>query len=323
MNPESVLVRPHRRLRDTFADRARWDRLTWQDVADLERDLAPLPSEAAEDHERSRRFDLAVIQAQRALAEGQPAPDGVVTRLSDTARRLSEKRNVSAIAAAEPTLRQLQDAAFWGRTSPAELEGVRERIRPLAPLASADAPRRVYTDFEDVLGEVHEVDGGPFAGLSELRAYRERVGRFVREHAHHLAVHKLKHNEPLTPGDIEALEALLFRADAAGNREMFEDAFGEQPSLGLFVRRLIGLDRTAAKAALGTFLDGTAFNAEQVRFLDRIVDELTESGVMDARRLYESPYTDLHAEGLDGLFSDAQADAIVHALRQVQANTAA
>ena len=34
------------------------------------------------------------------------------------------------------------------------------------------------------------------------------------------------------------------------------------------------------------------FAAVQIRFIHLIVDELTANGVMEAARLYESPYTD-------------------------------
>jgi type I restriction enzyme R subunit len=49
------------------------------------------------------------------------------------------------------------------------------------------------------------------------------------------------------------------------------------------------LDREAAKEALAGFLAGKTLAANQIEFVNLIVDHLTEQGVMDPALLYESP----------------------------------
>lgn len=61
---------------------------------------------------------------------------------------------------------------------------------------------------------------------------------------------------------------------------------------GLFVRSLAGLEREAAKAAFAGFLAVRTLNANQIEFVNLIIEHLTERGAMDPRRLYESPFTD-------------------------------
>ena len=50
------------------------------------------------------------------------------------------------------------------------------------------------------------------------------------------------------------------------------------------MRSLVGLDRGAAKEALAGFLAGKTLAANQIEFVNLIVDHLTEHGVMDAAR---------------------------------------
>jgi type I restriction enzyme R subunit len=71
------------------------------------------------------------------------------------------------------------------------------------------------------------------------------------------------------------------------------------------VRSLVGLDRQAAKEALAGFLAARRSSANQIEFVNLIVDHLTEHGVMEAAMLYESPFTDLTPRGPDGLFSSS------------------
>ena len=82
-------------------------------------------------------------------------------------------------------------------------------------------------------------------------------------------------------------------------------------SLKLFIRKLVGLDRNAAKQAFAQYLEGGNFSANQIRFVETIIDYLTQNGVMDPGLLYEPPFTDLHHQGLDGVFEDDDADQIV------------
>ena len=66
----------------------------------------------------------------------------------------------------------------------------------------------------------------------------------------------------------------------------------------------MGLDREAAKQAFSRYLDDKTFTADQIRFVDHIINHLTIRGIMDAELLYEQPYTDIHEAGLDGVFPD-------------------
>ena len=81
---------------------------------------------------------------------------------------------------------------------------------------------------------------------------------------------------------------------------------------------LVGLDRQAAKEALAGFLNGKSLGANQIEFVNLIVDHLTEHGVMEAEMLYESPFTDLTPRGPDGLFSSAQVDELLAVIEQVR-----
>jgi type I restriction enzyme R subunit len=108
-----------------------------------------------------------------------------------------------------------------------------------------------------------------------------------------------------------------------GNPDDITRATEEAHGLGLFVRSLVGLDHEAAKEALATFLDDRTLGANQIEFVNLIVDHLTEHGVMDAGLLYESPFTDIVPQGPDGLFTSRQLDHLVGILEEVALRAAA
>ena len=108
----------------------------------------------------------------------------------------------------------------------------------------------------------------------------------------------------------------------AGEPSDIEQAKEHAHGLGLFVRSLVGLDRQAATEAFGEFLDGTRFGANQISFINLVVDELTANGIMEPARLYEPPYVDSAPHGPDTVFGEADVDTIVRILRIVRANAA-
>lgn len=114
---------------------------------------------------------------------------------------------------------------------------------------------------------------------------------------------------------------MLFSPEEIESRERFESVYGKDLSLKLFIRQIVGLDRNAAKAAFAKYLEGGNFNANQIHFVENIIDYLTQNGVMNPGLLYEPPFTDIHNEGLDGVFNDNKADEIVALVRSFNQNS--
>jgi type I site-specific restriction endonuclease len=83
------------------------------------------------------------------------------------------------------------------------------------------------------------------------------------------------------------------------------------------------LKRDAAKDALAGLLNGRAPTANQIEFVNLIVDHSTERGAWDTRRLYESPFTDLEDQGVGGLFALEDSKVLVQVLRDVKSRAAA
>jgi type I restriction enzyme, R subunit len=153
-----------------------------------------------------------------------------------------------------------------------------------------------------------------------MEAFRRKARLFLKPHDNHIALLKLRRNEPLTPTDLKELERIFLEA---GVDQAALGALEPDGGLPRFVRSLIGLDREAAKRAFTEFLEGRRLTADQLEFLDLVIDHLTARGVMDPKLLYEAPFTDFDRNGVEGVFKQADVVRLVQILREIEPRLAA
>ncbi len=323
MNPENFIVRPHRRHLEKYTTREQWSGLSAEDALEVTLHLAGLPAELPREDETAKRFDLLLLNLQLALLEKSGSFERHRDKMMEIATRLEGKGTIPMVAQQMELILDLQTEDYWvGITLPL-LEDVRIRLRELIKFLDKGDAVIVYTDFVDTIGEHSELYVPGYASAEEMRQYRLKVERFIRDHASHITINKLRMNRQITGQDLEELERLLFASEEVGSRERFEKVFGHQQSLGAFIRSLIGLDRGAASEAFGEFLHNTTYSATQIRFIDQVISYLTQNGTMDPGLLYEPPFTDMHTEGLDGIFGDAGATKIIQLLEEINLKAAA
>jgi len=67
--------------------------------------------------------------------------------------------------------------------------------------------------------------------------------------------------------------------------------------------------------AFSEFISGSAVTPNQIEFINLIVQELTQNGVMEPDRLFQSPFTDISAQGPIGVFPPVKLTQIVGVLK--------
>jgi len=181
--------------------------------------------------------------------------------------------------------------------------------------------RRSPNSCADELGELIEVDPALLLTRDEFQQFRLRARDFLRDHEDHLTMQRLRRNQPLTPADLDELQRFLL-SHGVGSEQAIQRAAQESNGFGLFIRSLVGLERNAAKEVFADFLADGTHTANQIRYINEIINELTSRGVLEATRLYEPPFSDL-AQGPESLFSAAEVDDICHLLDLIKARATA
>ncbi|HEY5550747.1 MAG TPA: DEAD/DEAH box helicase family protein, partial [Opitutaceae bacterium] len=317
MNLENFVVRPHRRVVERYSKPDAWIALSREALSELAHEVAGLPAELDPEAEEAKRFDLLVLNLQLARLRSEPGFERLRDHVKAIAGLLEEKSAIPMVREQMSLIQDVQTDEWWQDVTVPMLEVLRRRLRDLVKLIDKQQRKPIYTDFEDEMGAEAHVPLAGFGEGTDFAKFRAKAQAYLRAHQDHIAIRKLRTNKALTAADLAELERMLAESGVGGPGDI-ERAKSESHGLGLFIRSMVGMDREAAKQALAGFLTGKTLGANQIEFVNLIVDHLTEHGVMEARRLYESPFTDLTPYGPEGLFSGSAVDELVAVLDEVR-----
>ena len=285
LNKGNFAVRQHLRFVEQYAQVSGYNALTYEDTLLMAEELAPLIT-PDQDEASAVRFDALMYGIELAYLVGKKYPRA----RADLLRRvqaIASIANVPEIMAQSDLIDKILHTDYLDNAGINEFEHIRQNLRNLLKYVVVSSVEYT-TNFTD---EILSIDWNESQLESDdLKNYKAKAEFYVRQHQDMPAIAKLKTNVPLNDEDVEQLERILW--GEIGSRKDYEAEYGEKP-LGEFVREIVGLDMTAAKQAFAEFLDDVSLDADQIYFVNQIVEYIVRNGVMkDMSVLQEAPFTD-------------------------------
>ena len=321
MNVENFIVRPKRRLVEKYKTDEPWATMDLEERMELINEIAGLPSALVDDDIAAKQFDYLILRTQLVVLRSEKSLESPKKRVIKLASALEELGNVPMVASQMEFILEIQTDEYWLDVTPSMLEVARRRLRDLIKLIELKKRPNIYTAFEDEIGRPEDIEIQGVTVGTDMNRFQMKMRHFLKEHENHITIQKVRRNEPLTGHDLEELERMFLEAGIAELEDL--DRVKVEGGLGIFVRSLVGLDREAAKRAFDKFQSARTLSASQIEFLNMIIDYLTECGIMDPRLLYESPFTDLDALGVEGVFETADVVELIDILEDVHKRAAA
>lgn len=302
---------------DEFSKRERWNNLSVHDIHEIDTYLSGLP-EPEQINELARRFDLMMLRLQIANLAAGYIELSYQDKLTKIGYGLSLKLGVPEVLKSRELIENLQTSGFYLHLTLKKTEEIRTELREIIHYLKTESRTIIYSDLID--SEVTST--GRISDISTSygpSAYKNRVEAFIRENKHQLTISKLNSNLAITEEELKLLESILFDGTERGTLEDFIKEFGEEP-LGVFIRHIVGLDVKAAQEAFSEFLEAGNLTANQMVFIQNIIDHLTKNGTIAPEMLFESPFTDANQDGVVGLFDNGQAQRIVSIINEINEN---
>lgn len=286
LDRKNFAVKQHLKYVDMYSAPENYTALTYEDTLAVRSELAPL-IEPDKDDAKALRFDALMYGIELAYLAGKKysrARRDLLKKVSV----LSGIANIPEIMMQAELIDKILHTDYLDKAGINEFERIRENIRELMKYISNTGHDIYDTNFDDEILSVEWKEAE--LENDDLKNYKAKAEYYVRQHQDHEVIAKLKGNIPLTNDDVKALEIILW--SEVGTKADYEAEFGKKP-LGEFVREIVGMDMSAAKAAFAEFLDETNLDSRQIYFVNQIVEFIVHNGVMkDLSVLQETPFTD-------------------------------
>lgn len=277
--------------------------------------------------EAAFRFDLLItrliVARLMGSSEAETLRDEVINQLSDL------PINLKPVQEKLPVIQKAKQLAFYQSATVTDLENLRQELRGIMRYRKSSGPGRPQPVFLNVAEDPAEHHVTPhkvkLAGM-DLAAYRNRVETVLRSlFEQSTALKKIRAGQPVAESDLDELVSdVLLQDPDLHLEELLNHYPNKSQSLALAIRRIVGMDSAKVDDHLKAFVQQyPTLNANQIRFLELLKSHISTYGTIELERLWETPFTSIHAEGIDGVFTDSnQIDALLALLTELNQEAA-
>ncbi len=226
--------------------------------------------------EYAKRFDNFMYGLIIAQMEGQPYYEQAKGELISVCSNLARRATIPHVQEKLELINTIGTDEFWQDSDVLDLEKVRVELRSLIKFIIDDGRAIVYTALTDQVLEVKEGEGiGPAYNFAD---YKLKVNRYIEENRDHMAIHKLRHNIPLTALDYQSLERIF--TGELGTAEDYKREYQDTP-FGLLVRKIAKLEYEAACLAFSEFINDQSLSRAQIVFVKKVIDYVVQNGYIE------------------------------------------
>jgi len=314
LNTDLVSVKMQLQHIEKFKQAEAFVCLSELDKHNLIEHLAPLVFMSDTD-EYAKRFDNFIYGLMISQIEGLPHFKKGKKQLINISMSLAERATIPQVMAKLELINTVATEEFWQSADILRFEQVRVELRDLIKFIIDEGQNNlVYTDLTDDFSVWKEGEGVVAAYTFE--DYKLKVNRYIEENRDHIAIHKLRHNIPLTAMDFKSLEQIL--TGKLGSPEDYQREFQDTP-FGLLVRKIAKLEYEAACAAFSEFINDHSLTQAQIVFVKKIIDYVVRNGYIEnVSDLMKPPFD--KPQSFVKLFDGAKQKRLVELVNQVKEN---
>lgn len=286
--------------------------------ATLRQDIAPLMEWInITGHEEAYRFDRLIARMQVELLRRSSRFDDLKDELLNLVSSL--RINLSQVKVKLPVIERLKTSEFWADIDVGDLEKIRGELRGVIQYRRIDNPPPIPPKVIDIAEDEalierkrHKVK---LDGL-DMVAYRNRVQKVLLDiFESNETLQKIKAGQAVDEGDLEALCSLVLTQEPGLDLHDLTDYYPQAKSLDHAIRSIIGMDAQTVQQRFTQFVQAHPnLASHQIKFLDLLQNHISKYGSIEVERLYEPPFTNVHNEGLEGVFGDGLAGELLEIL---------
>ncbi|MCD6494913.1 restriction endonuclease subunit R, partial [Candidatus Bipolaricaulota bacterium] len=301
-----------------------WRHMNRDNIAFLRTTIAPILRARASTALKTLRFEIDVVEYSTARLA---AEDDRVEAIKESVRSQLDElpMSVNVVNRERELIEAALNEEWWIAPSNEDLHNLSEHLAPLMPYRTIGSSPWMELNLKDLTVIKERIDlGGDFGRIS-IAAYRERIESFIRDLVEQNPVlRKLQHGQDLSRNEIHELAKLLESSELQVTEERLQQIYDNRTAHFLqLIRHILELEHiasweeTVSKRFDGFIAAHTDLSSRQILFLRTLRTFILQRRHVEKRDLVDEPFTRLHPNGIQGLFTDAEIDEILALAREM------
>jgi len=229
--------------------------------------------------------------------------------------------SVNVVAVEEDLIRSAQNNAFWAKATEADFDHLVVKLSPLLKFIESFVPpfQMAKYDLKDVVIEKEFVEFGPQHESVSITRYKELVEEKINELTEsNPLLRKLKTGAALSEAEVSQLATELHEEHPNITIDLLRRVYqNRKAEFVQFLKHILGIERLSSfpeivSQAFENFIQAHSYlSARQLQFMDLLKNFILEKENLTKKNLIESPFTQIHPEGIRGVFNAQEIDEIL------------
>ncbi len=298
---------------DTF-----WNNVTEDKQIYLRNQIAPIMRVLSDADFKAMRFEMDIIEAQTARLIHD---DEKYEMLKETViEKVGElPLTVNVVHKERELIEKVQTNHFWITCTDDELDIVIEQLAPLMKYRETLRIPERQLNIRDLLTVKETVEFGPEHESMNINKYRAMIEEFIRALVKSNPVlQKLIRGEDITEAEIHQLAAILREQYPHLTEDILHQLYDNKHAHFMqFIKHILGIEEIATftetvSIAFDTFLrNHTDYSEKQIQFILTLKTFVLQRGQVARIDLINAPFTQLHPEGIRGIFTNNEIEEIL------------
>lgn len=305
-----------------------WENLTDDKIDFLDQTIAPILRALSSVDFKAMRFEKDIVEFS--VAQLNNESQDIENLKEIIVEQIAElPLNIGVVAKEKEIINKALKNSFWVNPTETDLKKVIDKVAPLMRYRQRfdGGEDQESLNLKDVTYKKEMIEFGPENELVSVSRYKEMVEEMVQQLADQNAIlKKIKSGEEISEDELKELAELMNTRDPFVTERLLQRVYGNQHANFLqFIKHILQIEvihsfeETVTQAFDEFIKQHNNLSNNQMEFMTVLKKYLIDKGKIEKKDLINPPFTQLHPQGILGVFSPKEIEEIITVIQRIAA----
>lgn len=305
-----------------------WNELNEDKIQFLEQTIAPILRALSSVDFKAMRFEKDIVEFSIAQLNSESQDienlkELIVTQIAEL------PLNIGVVAKEQEIINRALKNSFWTNPTDSDLKLIIDKVAPLMRYRQRfdGGDEQESLNLKDVTYKKEMIEFGPENDLVSVSRYKEMVEAMVQQLADQNPIlKKIKSGEAITEQELNELAEMMNEKDPFVTEKLLQRVYGNQHAKFLqFIKHILQVEivhsfEETVTLAFDEFIKlHNNLSNNQIEFMTVLKKYLIDKGKIEKKDLINPPFTQLHPQGILGVFSPKEIEEIITVIQRIAA----